>query len=321
MSNPARHAWLQAGLPAETPATTVDCRCGSGQQAFNIAVAQIASGMHDIVIAGGIEHMGHIPLGVGWRHVEELGTPWPPELLERYEFVSQGVAAEMLADRWNLPREDLDEFALRSQDLAARATDAGWFDDEIIPIETPDGLVRHDQGIRRGTTLNKLASLRPVFKEDGKMTAGNSSQIADGAAALLVMSSKKAAELGLTARVRVLDQAIVGVDPVLMLTGPIDVTKRLLERNRMTIGDINLFEVNEAFAPVVAAWSHEVGAEIEKTNINGGAIALGHPLGATGARLLTTLVHALERVDESVGLVAMCCGGGLGTGTLVERVG
>jgi acetyl-CoA acetyltransferase family protein len=317
MSNPGRHAWLQAGLPYETPSTTVDCRCGSGQQAVTIAAAQIASGMHDVVVAGGVEHMGHIPIGVGWRHVDELGTPWPEELLARYPFISQGLAAELVAERWGLTRGELDQLAFRSHERAAHATDAGYFEREILPIPTPDGLVSEDQGIRRDTTLERLAALEPAFKADGVVTAASSSQISDGAAALVLMSREHADELGVKPRARIVDATIVGVDPIMMLTGPIDVTRQLLERNDLEIGDIDLFEVNEAFAPVVAAWSKEVGADLERTNVNGGAIALGHPLGSTGARLLTTLLHELERREEERGLVAMCCGGGLGTGTLI----
>lgn len=320
MSNPGRHAWLQAGLPYETPATTVDCRCGSGQQAVSIAAAQIASGMHDVVVAGGVEHMGHIPIGVGWRYVDELGTPWPEELLERYPFISQGLAAELIVERWGLTRGELDELALRSHERAAHATDSGYFDREIVPIPTPDGVVSQDQGIRRDTTLEQLASLEPAFKPDGVVTAASSSQISDGAAALVLMSRERADELGVTARARILDSTILGVDPILMLTGPIDVTEKLLQRNGLTIDDIDLFEVNEAFAPVVAAWAKEVGADLERTNVNGGAIALGHPLGSTGTRLITTLIHELEQRQAKLGLVAMCCGGGLGTGTLLERL-
>jgi acetyl-CoA acetyltransferase family protein len=287
----------------------------------SIAAAQIASGMHDVVVAGGVEHMGHIPIGAGWRHVDEFGTPWPEELLARYPFISQGLAAELVAENWELSREELDELALRSHERAAHATDAGYFDREILPISTPEGVVSHDQGIRRDTTLERLARLEPAFKPDGVVTAASSSQISDGAAVLLLMSRVRADELGVTARARLVDATIVGVDPIVMLTGPIDVTRRLLERNDLMIGEIDLFEVNEAFAPVVAAWSKEFGVDLERTNVNGGAIALGHPLGSTGARLLTTLLHELERRNETRGIVAMCCGGGLGTGTLIELLG
>ena len=320
MRNIGRNAWLQAGLPVEVPACTVDARCGSSQEAVNVAAALIAAGAHDVVIGAGVEHMGHVPLGLTTTLADELGTPWPPELLARYELVPQGIAAERIAERWEIPRHELDELGLRSQQLAARATDESLFEREIVPIETDGCTVAVDQGIRRDTTLERLAALPPAFEADGKVTAGNASQISDGAAAVLLMAAETARELGLTPRARIADQAMTGVDPVLMLTGPIPTTRAILERNGMRIDDIDRFEVNEAFASVVAAWSREVGPDMERVNVNGGAIALGHPLGATGARLITTLLHELERSDSEVGLVTMCCGGGLGTGTLLQRV-
>jgi acetyl-CoA acyltransferase len=320
MFNVTRNAWLQAGLPMETPATTVDRQCGSAQQAVNFAAALIAAGVHDAVIGGGVEHMSHIPMGVGFQWTETVGSPWPPELLERYALVPQGLSAEMIADKWELPRHELDELALRSHQLAHRATEEGRFERETIPFAVNGDTYVSDQGIRPGTTLEALAGLKPAFKPDGKVTAGNSSQISDGAAAVLLMSADKARELGVTPRARIVDQTTVGVDPVMMLTGPIPATQKLLQRNGMTIDDIDLFEVNEAFAPVVLAWSRELRPDMDRVNVNGGAMAIGHPLGSTGARLITTLLHELERSDKETGLVTMCCGGGLGTGTIIQRV-
>jgi acetyl-CoA acetyltransferase family protein len=320
MFNVTRNAWLQAGLPAETPATTVDRQCGSAQQAVNFAAAQISAGVHDVVIGGGVEHMGHVPMGVGFKWVDEVGTPFPPALLERYNLVPQGISAEMIADQWEIPRSEMDELALRSHRLAARATEEGRFEREILPFAVNGDTYVSDQGIRPDTSLEALAGLKPAFRPDGKVTAGNASQISDGAAAVLLMSAGKAAELGLTPRARILDQTTVGVDPVIMLTGPIPATRKLLDRTGMTMGDIDLVEINEAFAPVVLAWQRELRADMERVNVNGGAMALGHPLGSTGARLLTTLLHELERSDKEIGLVTMCCGGGLGTGTLIQRV-
>jgi acetyl-CoA acyltransferase len=320
MFNVTRNAWLQAGLPMETPATTVDRQCGSAQQAVNFAAALIASGVHDVAIGGGVEHMGHIPMGVAFKWVEDVGSPWPPALLERYNLVPQGLSAEMIADRWEIPRHELDELALRSHRHAARATEEGRFEREIVPFAVNGDTYVADQGIRPETTLEALAGLKPAFKPDGRVTAGNSSQISDGAAAVLLMAAEKAAELGLTPRARIVDQITVGVDPVMMLTGPIPATQKLLARTGMTIDDVDLFEVNEAFAPVVLAWQRELNPDMERVNVNGGAMALGHPLGSTGARLITTLLHELERSDKEVGLVTMCCGGGLGTGTVIQRV-
>ena len=320
MFNVTRNAWLQAGLPIETPATTVDRQCGSAQQAVNFGAALIAAGVHDVVIGGGVEHMGHVPMGVGFKWVDELGSPWPPAMLERYNLVPQGIAAELIADRWEIARSDMDELAVRSHRRAARATEEGRFERETIRFSVNGDTFVADQGIRPDSDIEALAALEPAFKPDGKVTAGNASQISDGAAALLLMSAGKARELGLTARARILDQTTVGVDPVLMLTGPIPATRKLLERNRMRIDDVDLFEVNEAFAPVVLAWQRELQPDMDRVNVNGGAMALGHPLGSTGARLLTTLLHELERSDAETGLVTMCCGGGLGTGTIIQRV-
>jgi acetyl-CoA acyltransferase len=241
-------------------------------------------------------------------------------LMERYNLVPQGISAEMIADKWEIPRSELDEIGLRSHQLAAKATEEGRFEREMIPMSVNGDIYVTDQGIRPDTSLEKLAELKPAFKEDGKITAGNSSQISDGAAAVLLMTRDKADELGLKPRARIVDQTTVGVDPVIMLTGPIPATRKLLERNGMQISDIDLIEINEAFASVVAAWRRELEPEMDRVNVNGGAIAIGHPLGSTGARLLTTLLHEMERADKETGLVTMCCGGGLGTGTLIERV-
>src|SRR3954451_19782676 len=320
MFNVTRNAWLQAGLPMETPATTVDRQCGSAQQAVNFAAALIAAGVHDVAIGGGVEHMGHIPMGIGFKWAEDVGQPYTAELMERYALVPQGLSAEMIADKWELPRHELDELALRSHQLAHRATEEGRFERETIPFAVNGDTYVSDQGIRPDTTLEALAGLKPAFKPDGKVTAGNSSQISDGAAAVLLMSAEKAKALGLTPRAKVLDQTTVGVDPVIMLTGPIPATRKILERNDMQIGDIDLIEINEAFAPVVAAWRRELEPDMDRVNVNGGAMALGHPLGSTGARLITTLLHELERSDKEIGFVTMCCGGGLGTGTLIQRV-
>jgi acetyl-CoA acyltransferase len=318
--NIARNAWLQAGLPMETPATTVDRQCGSAQQAVNFGAALIATGVHDAVIGGGVEHLGRIPMYVGRRWSDEVGTPWPPELYARYDLIDQGLSAELIADTWGIERQELDEIGVRSHQRAALATDEGRFDREIVAFPVNGDTFTTDQGIRRDTSAEVLASLKPAFKQHGKITAGNSSQISDGAAAVLLMAREKAEELGLRPRARVADQTTVGVDPVLMLTGPISATRKILDRNRMTIDDLDLIEINEAFASVVVAWERDLSPDMDRVNVNGGAIALGHPLGSTGARLIATLLHELERSDGEIGLVTMCCGGGLGTATLIERV-
>ncbi|HWI97022.1 MAG TPA: thiolase family protein [Solirubrobacterales bacterium] len=317
--NIGRNAWLEAGLPIETPATTIDRQCGSAQQAVNFAATLIASGVHDVAIGGGVEHMGHISFADGYSVMKEHGAPFSPELMERYNLIPQGLSAEMIADQWEIPRSELDELGLRSQQLAAKATEEGRFEREIVPFSVNGDTYSIDQGLRE-TTLEGLANLKPAFKEDGKITAGNSSQVSDGAAAVLLMTREKADALGLKPRARIFDQTTVGVDPVIMLTGPIPATRKLLERNGMTMDDIDLVEINEAFASVVAAWRRELDPDMDRVNVNGGAIALGHPLGSTGARLITTLLHEMERTDKEMGLVTMCCGGGLGTGTLIQRV-
>ncbi len=318
--NIGRNAWLEAGLPIETPATTIDRQCGSAQQAVNFAATLIASGVHDVAIGGGVEHMGHISFADGYSVMKEHGAPFSPELLERYDLIPQGLSAEMIADQWEIPRSELDELGVRSQQLAAKATEEGRFDREVVPFSVNGDTYTTDQGIRPETSIEVLSQLKPAFKEDGKITAGNSSQVSDGAAAVLLMTREKADALGLKPRARIFDQTTVGVDPVIMLTGPIPATRKLLERNGMTMDDIDLVEINEAFASVVAAWRRELDPDMDRVNVNGGAIALGHPLGSTGARLITTLLHEMERTDKEMGLVTMCCGGGLGTGTLIQRV-
>jgi acetyl-CoA acyltransferase len=317
--NIGRNAWLEAGLPEEVPATTVDRQCGSAQQAVNFAATLIASGVHDVAIGGGVEHMGKNSFAKAGEMMGEYGMAFSKELMERYDLIPQGLSAEMIADRWEIPRSELDELGLRSQRLARQATDEGRFEREMVPMQVDGDTLLTDQGLRE-TTLEGLASLKPAFKEDGKITAGNSSQVSDGAAAVLLMTREKAEELGLTPRARIFDITTVGVDPVIMLTGPIPATRKLLERNGMTIDDIDLVEINEAFASVMAAWQRELEPDMDRVNVNGGAIAIGHPLGSTGARLITTLLHEMERSDKEMGLVTMCCGGGLGTGTLIQRV-
>jgi acetyl-CoA acyltransferase len=275
----------------------------------------------DVTIAAGVESMSRVPMGS--TVLQGPGTPFTPELLEQYNLVSQGIAAEMIAEQWGITREQADAFASESHRRAADAQREGRFDREIAPVVVGENgeshVVSRDQGIRPGTTVETLSQLQPSFRPDGILHAGNSSQITDGAAAILLMSAERARELGLTARATIRAQAVVGVDPVTMLTGPIPATRRVLERSGMTIDDIDLFEINEAFAPVVLAWEHEHHPDMGRVNVNGGAIALGHPLGASGARLMTTLLHELERRDANVGLETMCCGGGLGTATIITR--
>jgi acetyl-CoA acetyltransferase family protein len=316
--NIARNAVLQAGFPIEVPATTVDRQCGSGQQAIHFAANLIQAGVCDITIAAGIESMSRLPIG---SSTSTGGNPFPPSLLEEYPLTHQGISAEMIAAKWDIPREELDAFSLRSHQRAAAAADGGYFDRELMSVPLADGSsFARDEGIRRDTSLEKLASLQPSFKPDGVITAGNSSQISDGAAALLLMTPEKAAELGLRPRARIVAQKVVGVDPVMMLTGPIPATKAVLAKGGLALDDIDLFEVNEAFAPVVLAWQREIQPDMERVNVNGGAIALGHPLGCSGARLMVTLLHELERRGARYGLQTMCCGGGLGTATIIERL-
>lgn len=328
--NITRTAWLAAGLPLETAATTVDTQCGSSQQATNLATALVGSGVVDVAVACGVESMSRLPIGINSSKKLGLGVPIPKTYFAEYEFTSQFEGAERIAEKWGVTRADTDAFGLRSQELAAKAWKEGRFDTQVLPITAPDRdedgnptdsthEVTRDEGLR-ATTLEKLSTLKPVARENGVHTAGNASQISDGAAALLLTTPEKAAELGLTPIARIVDTCLVGVDPVLMLTGPIDATRRLLARTGRSIDDIDLFEINEAFASVVLAWQKELGADPTRVNPNGGAIALGHPLGATGAFLLTKAVHELIRADGESALVSMCCGGGLGTGTIIERV-
>jgi acetyl-CoA acyltransferase len=319
--NIARNAWLQAGYPPEIPATVLDRRCGSAQTAVEMAAALVSSGTHDLVIAGGVEHMGHVPMNSPAKISELYGDPWPPELRARYGFVPQGESAELIADQWGISRPEMDAFAVRSHQRAAAAATAGRFAREMIPLDLDGEIRASDQSIRPGTSLETLAALKPVFRDNGRVTAGSSSPISDGAAGLLVASPEAAERHGLRPRARILDQTTVGVDPVIMLTGPIPATRKLLERNRMSIGDIDLIEVSEAFSSVVLAWERELKPDMDRVNVNGGAIALGHPVGASGARLFATLIAEMERADAEIGLVTMCCGGGLGTATLVQLVG
>src|SRR5688500_8492784 len=312
--NIGRTAWLSAGLPLTTAATTVDTQCGSSQQATNVATSLVGAGVVDVAVACGVELMSRVPIGANSSKKLGLGVPIPKSYFGHYEFTSQFEGAERIADKWGVTRADTDAFGLASQQRAATAWAEGRFDTQVLPVDAPDvdedgapigttHRVERDEGLR-DTTLDALANLKPVARPEGVHTAGNSSQISDGAAAVLVMTADKAAALGLTPRAKVVDTCLVGVDPVLMLTGPIDATQRLLERTGMAIGDFDLFEINEAFASVVLAWQREVGADPERTNPNGGAIAVGHPLGGTGAFLVTKALHELERTDGTAALVS-----------------
>jgi acetyl-CoA C-acetyltransferase len=327
--NIARTAWLAAGLPLTTAASTVDSQCGSSQQAANLAASLVASGVVDVAVAAGVESMSRVPIGSNSSKKLGFGVPIPKSYFPRYEFTSQFEGAERIAEHWGITREETDAFGLRSQQLAAEAWNEGRFDTQITPVEVavrdaegqPTGdtvQCRRDEGLRQ-TTAEGLAALKPVARPDGVHTAGTSSQISDGAAALLLTTPQRAEQLGLAPRARVTHQCLVGVDPVFMLTGPIDATNLLLERAGIGIADIDLFEINEAFASVVLAWERELKPDPASVNPNGGAIALGHPLGGTGVILLTKALHELERSSSRRALVSMCCGGGLGTGTLIER--
>jgi acetyl-CoA acyltransferase len=319
--NIARNAWLQGGYPSEVPATVLDRRCGSAQTAVEMAAGLVGTGTHELVIAGGVEHMGHIPMDAPAKISELYGDPWPAELRARYAFVPQGESAELIADHWNIGRTEMDEFAARSHQLATEARAAGRFDAEMIPLDLDGASRTSDQCIRPETTVASLAALKPVFRpEGGRITAGSSSPICDGAAGVLITSRNAAQKHGLRARARIVDQTTVGVDPIMMLTGPIPATHKLLERNGLVIDDIDLVEINEAFSSVVIAWERELKPDTDRVNVNGGAIALGHPVGATGSRLFATLVAEMERRDVELGLVTMCCGGGLGTATLIQRL-
>jgi acetyl-CoA acyltransferase len=333
--NIGRNAVLAAGFPETVPSTTVDRQCGSSQQSAHFAAQGVIAGAYDIVVAAGVEVMSLVPMGASMGD-GSFGSPFGPTVGMRYAdvggLVPQGISAELIADKWGLSREDLDAFGARSQQLAEQATTEGRFDREIIPvvekrldketrkvIESKD-LVKADEGIRPGTTAETLAALKPAFKPDGKVTAGNSSQITDGAAAVLIMSEERANQLGLTPRARFVDFALAGVDPVTMLTGPIPATGKVLEKAKLTMGDMDLTEINEAFASVVLAWEKELHPDMAKVNVNGGAIALGHPLGCSGAKLMATLVNELERTGGRYGLQTMCEGGGMANATIIERV-
>jgi acetyl-CoA C-acetyltransferase len=329
--NVTRTAWLAHGGDQNTPCITIDSQCGSSQEAAGLGYSLIRSGMADVVIACGVENMTRLPIGsdaIGLP--KEYGKVVSKSYFEHYEFTSQFEGAERVAEKYQITRQDADRFGLLSQQRAAKAQDEGRFKGQIIPLEVP---VFDDKGektgankifdrdeIPRDTSLEALAGLKPVARENGVHTAGQSSQIADGAAAVLLMSAAKAKELGLTPKARIVNSVLVGCDPVLMLEGPIPATEKLLKQAGLAIGDIDVFEVNEAFASVVLGWAKAVGADLNKVNPNGGAIALGHPLGATGCFLITKAVHELQRTGGRYGLVSMCCGGGLGTGTLIERI-
>jgi acetyl-CoA acyltransferase len=334
--NVGRCAALAAGFPETVVGTTIDRQCGSSQQAMHFAAQGVMAGQYDVVIAAGVEVMSLVPMGAS-AMVPNVGLPFGPMVGRRYEpvggLVPQGISAEMIADQWNLSREDLDGFGALSQQRAATATAEGRFEREILPVvsrlkdkETgriieSDELVTADEGIRQGTTVETLAKLKPAFQADGKVTAGNSSQITDGASAVLIMSEEKASALGLTPRARFHAFSLAGVDPVTMLTGPIPATTKVLERAKMTLDEIDLVEINEAFASVVLAWEKEHHPDMSKVNVNGGAIALGHPLGCSGTKLMATLLNELERTGGRYGLQTMCEGGGMANGTIIERLG
>ena len=315
--NIARTALLMAGFPVTVPGTTVTRACGSSQQAVHFADNMIRAGVCDIVMAGGVELMSRT---AGGNDDAKFGRRHPAELVERFSMPTMGEAAERIAERWKLERPWLDELALRSHELAAAAQDSGRFESQMLPLTLGDRVFDTDEGVRRGTSLEKLATLKTPFRENGRITAGNSSQVSDGAAGLLLMTAAKARELGLRPRARLKAQFAIGVDPEIMLTGPIPATQAILQRSGIALADIDLFEINEAFASVLGAWLIDVGADIDKVNVNGGAIAVGHPLGSTGARLITTMIAELERRGGRYGLQAMCCGGGIGIATIVERL-
>jgi acetyl-CoA C-acetyltransferase len=328
--NVARTAWLTAGLPLSVAATTVDAQCGSSQQATNLAYSLVAGGVVDSAVACGVEVMSKVPMGSAMARGLDLGKAIPKSYFGHYEFTSQFEGAERIADKWGVTRADADAFAVRSQQRGAAAWAEDRFANQIVPIDAPDldeegkptGTTHHvarDEGLRE-TSLEALSGLKPVARPEGVHTAGSASQISDGASAVLLMTAEKAAELGLTPLARIVDTCLVGVDPILMLTGPIDATQRLLARTGRTMADIDLVEINEAFASVVLAWQRELKVDDDKINPNGGAIALGHPLGATGGMLMAKAVHELVRTDATTALITMCCGGGLGTGSIIERI-
>jgi acetyl-CoA acetyltransferase family protein len=323
-ANVARNAWLAAGLPEEVPATTIDRQCGSSQQAVQFAAQGVMAGGYDLVVAGGVEHMTRVPMG---STMSGPGVPFGPTMHARYQgrLVPQGISAELITEKWGLTREEQDAFALRSHQRAAAAQDAGRFDRQLVPVEVPgpDGTsawFRADEGVRRDTSMEKLAALKPAFRPDGQVTAGNSSQISDGAAALLLAGRDTAERLGLRPLARFVSFALAGVDPVLMLTGVIPATERVLDRAGLRLRDVDVVEINEAFASVVLAWGREVEPDWERVNPNGGAIALGHPLGASGARIMADLVTELQLRGGRYGLQVMCEGGGMANATILERL-
>ena len=320
--NVGRMAVLAAGWPESVPATTIDRQCGSSQQSVHFAAAGLISGQYDVAVAGGVEIMSAVPIGSTARD-PELGRPGGPKVWERYGVAfHQGIGAEMIAEKWGLSRDQLDEFSSASHAKLAAAIDAGALAAQIAPVELPDGQVMDtDEGLRRGTTPQKLAGLKPAFKENGVIHAGNSSQISDGAAAVLMMTSDRARELGLTPIARVHTAVLAADDPVIMLTAPIPATQKVLKKSGLSVDDIGVFEVNEAFAPVPLAWLAETGADPGRLNPNGGAIAIGHPLGASGARLMTALVHHMADHGIRYGLQTMCEGGGMANATIIERIG
>ncbi len=318
--NIGRNAWLTAGFPVTTPATTVDRQCGSSQQALHFAANLIQSGVCDITIAGGVESMTRVPMGA---NAVSPGVPFPPELMELYDLVPQGISAELMARKYGISRKAMDEFSVESHHRAHHATEKGYFKSQLLPVDISNGqheILSRDEGIRANASYESTAALQPAFNPEHTITAGNASQISDGAAAVLLMSLEKAKQLGIKPRARIRAQAVVGTDPVLMLEGPIPGTAAVLKRAGLDLSSIDLFEVNEAFASVVLAWQKETGADLEKTNVNGGAIAVGHPLGASGAILMNRLLYELERRDLRYGLETMCCGGGIGTATIIDRV-
>lgn len=320
-ANISRNAVLAAGWPESVTGTTIDRQCGSSQQAMHFAAQGVMAGAYDVVIAAGVESMSRVPMGSSWA----AGDPWSPEQVARYGNVgmpNQGLSAEMIADEYGFSRFDLDQFGALSQQRAEAATTEGRFEEEIVPVPIGDGSELHvrDEGIRSGTTVESLATLKPAFKENGKITAGNSSQICDGASATLIMSSEKATALGLRPRARFHSFALAGTDPVTMLKGPIPATKKILKRSGLALEDIEVIEINEAFASVVLAWQRELGADMSKVNPNGGAIALGHPLGSSGTKLMATLLNELERTHGRYGLQLMCEGGGMANATIIERL-
>jgi acetyl-CoA acetyltransferase family protein len=318
--NVTRNAWLDAGLPESVPATTVDRQCGSGLQAIQFAAQGVMAGGYDLVVACGVENMSRVPLGSNVLSPEK--SPMTPAVRERYavEHFNQAIGAEMIAKKWGLSRSALDEYSARSHERAAKATAQGWFAQEILPVPSAEGPIGTDQGIRPDTTAERLATLKPAFEGMELLTAGNSSQISDGSAAVLIASREKAEQLGMRPRARFVGFSQVGSDPVMMLTGPIPATRKVLQRTGLSTDDIDLFEVNEAFAPVCLAWQEELGVGIDRLNVNGGAIALGHPLGASGARLILTALHELERRQGKYALTAICEGGGMANAAIIERM-